>query len=785
MSYWSPDDQEEVVVLTTQKPTPRWVRILLKILAVLLVLGAMAAGVIAWRYYAVQQRLITDLTTVIQEEERIRSLGGINAAPDLIDPRAIESWRFRYLSSVRARKGYPAPEIKVEKVEYDGFDARVTLQMNGVRQYRHYRLYAGHDWRRSSFVATGWGYKQTSQNADGFEIIYWDEDEAFVQDLLEDIPQLWAQMQQLGLAVANHKLILIPQEFGDLVHPARLTEGIVLNSPHVDWIVPPFPGQTPQQMLRFELSHRLIADARYQTPVNSTLPGAVRVQHAIDEILAWQWAAGDVPDAGIAAWRRALNGHWVSPVTGLPPSLMTELSPDAPDVAARLMMAWMLRKEGPDALLALSAALSDASNWDEAYRQVAGLTAAQVEQFTRQWMQHPQGPLCKTSGVGPGPAPDIVSLLTTSADAWGRLLARTPTGQTILLEPEQDAALALADGSPLDYGCVAAGTQVQVEGEWREEGLRLGVRTMVLEQAILPPILRPPPMSEDAEFLVWHSRRNDDAVTSQIVLKEWLPDHIINTLTLPISSPAPMPATLSRRQQPPLLSWQQDVRCHRAWLVAYDPVQGIVGAWLAPEDKHPINAVGYLPDADGKLLFAISPAESEPSSYYLSGDHHMLTSISPEAWPALVESSSHHHRAYVDAEQQTLHLYDIATQTNSLLYQSTDEEKLLAVIPAFGWPADAYFFAIRPQENPSELIRIMQISANIPGEVNLLFEASSRGKITSMARCPDGSILYGLDIFTATMHKGILRLHRPSGEDKALSPLEDEILLPIYCARAP
>jgi len=47
MSQWSPEDQEEVLILSTKKPAPRWLRILLKILAVLLALGVIAAGVIA------------------------------------------------------------------------------------------------------------------------------------------------------------------------------------------------------------------------------------------------------------------------------------------------------------------------------------------------------------------------------------------------------------------------------------------------------------------------------------------------------------------------------------------------------------------------------------------------------------------------------------------------------------------------------------------------------------------------------------------------------------------
>ena len=388
MSYWSPDDQEEVIVLSTKKPAPRWLRILLIALAVVAGLALIVAAVVGWQYYSVHQRLQKDLTQVIREEEHIRSLGGINALGDILDPRAPRSWRFRYLSSVRARKGHPEPDIQVEKVTYDGINVRVELLVDDLRQYRHYRLYAGKDWRRSPFIAKGWGYKQTIEDAGGMELVYWDEDETFAQSLATDLSVLADWMKAAGLAPApDGRVIIIPQELGDLLHPAQRTQGLVLNSPHVDLIDVPPEGLTVEQMLRERLGHRILADARQYTLDSSDLSGAVRVQNAIDEVLAWQWAAGDVPDTEVVDWAKILKGHWVSPVTGLPPELIAQLPPDAPDIAARLMMTWLLREKGPDALLTLSAALPDAASWDEVYQQAAGLTAEQVEQAARKVMQ--------------------------------------------------------------------------------------------------------------------------------------------------------------------------------------------------------------------------------------------------------------------------------------------------------------------------------------------------------------------------------------------------------------
>ena len=391
MSTWSPDDQEEVIVLTTKKPTPRWLRILLKALAVLLALALVVAGFFAWRYFSVQQRLKRDLTAVIQEEEHIRSLGGINAISDLLDPKAPYSWRFRYLSSIRERKGRPEPEVLVKSVDYDGVNARVHLTLDGVRQFRHYRLYAGKDWRRAPFVAKGWGYKQTLEDVGGFELVYWDEDKDFAQRLATDLPDLERLLQGLTLTPSSQRIIIIPQELGELVRQGKQADGVILNSPYVDLIAVPPEGVSTEELLRAELAKTILAEARKQTPVISQLPGAVRVQNAIDDVLAWQWAAGDVPDEVIAEWARALKGYWASPVTGLSPELITKLPPDAPDTAARLMMALLLRKEGVDALLALSAALPQAASWDDAYQQAVGKTASQVEQAARAWAAHLDG----------------------------------------------------------------------------------------------------------------------------------------------------------------------------------------------------------------------------------------------------------------------------------------------------------------------------------------------------------------------------------------------------------
>ncbi len=387
-------DEEAVLVLTTRQPMPRWLRVTLQILGVLTVVTLLVAAGVGWRYYAVQQRVKNDLAVVIGDEEDIRVLGGVNAAYDFMLNTAPDSWRYRYLSSVRARQGHPRPALVLESVQYDGDTARVQLSVDGVLQLRSYELVQG-KWLRAPFQATGWGEKKELVLPEGVTIIYWQQDEDFANTLAEDIPQLLVLMQAMGLSPTPeaHRLLIIPNEFGDLVRPGEKVTGIVLNSPHVDWI-PQSPGNlSAEEEIRLVLARKILADARKAMPASSTLPGAFRIQSAIDEVLAWKWALGEVSQEAISDWATQLKGEWVSPTMGLPSDLITKLQPDAPDVAARLMMTYLLRKAGIETLVALNTAMASAQSWDEAYGQVVNKTAWQVEEAARRMASQPQAPL--------------------------------------------------------------------------------------------------------------------------------------------------------------------------------------------------------------------------------------------------------------------------------------------------------------------------------------------------------------------------------------------------------
>jgi len=781
MSYWSFNDQEEVIILTTQKPTPRWLRIIMILLAAILALGVLAALIIAARYYVVQQRLKKDLTVVIQSEEEIRALGGINAMDDIIDKEAPGSWRFRYLSSIRARAGRSVPKIKVTKVEYDGFNARVTLSVDGVLQYRRYRLYEGHNWRRYPFDATGWGHKKTIEDVSGFNIIYWNEDEEFAQDLADDLPNLATQMQQLGLNRTTTKLMIIPQEFGDLVHQAKQTEGLKLNSPHVDWIDAPLADLALQQMIRAELGRRIITDARKQSPIDSDLPGGMRVQDAIDEVLAWHWAVGDVPDIKISDWTATLKGKWVSPIMGLPPDLITRLPPESSDAAARLMMTWVLREKGPDALLALSAALPAATNWDDVYQPTAGLSAFQVEERTRQWLHQPQSAQLTAKAAENEAVPAVVTLLTIHPDAKDSILARTPTGQIMLLQAESGAKFTLADGSEVDLACVAPGTSVRVQGKWQEKGLRLKYSSMRLEQAVLPLAIRPYPFAPNADILYWRYRQDENGRLTTMQLEESFTNDLIKVLARPASGS--FPAILSRPEDAPLLVWRQDVHCQRMWIMAYEPRRGVVGSWLAPANATRIKAMAFIPNSTPTVLL-ISP-HGNRVDYFRTAAQHVLKPLSYDEWHTLISSAPNRYQPRIDHQTQTVQLFDLAEQTQAPIYQTGPDEELLAIVPAFGWPEDLLFFTVREKNTSADAAQVMKVSTMEPGRAAPIFAPPKLGEIVSMARCPDDSILYGMSNPTNHSKKGILHLRSPEGKDKALGLMSDKSIMPVLCNNTP
>jgi len=382
MSYWPAESQENVQVLSTHSPRSRWIRALFKIVGVLMALALIGGAVIGWRYYTVQQRLKRDLTMFVRSEEHIRALGGVNAVPEILLPGAPYRWWYRYEASVEARKGRSEPTMQVKSVKYDGVNARVRLTVDEVAQYRHYRL-VNHRWRRAPFEATGWGVKHDLTSDDGLKIVYWDKDASFARDLAANLPDLASKMAGVGLNPPGTALLIIPKELDVLVRPARLEKGWVLNSPHVD-LVPQAPGAlSPEQELRLALAQRIFRDARNQHPVHSDLSGANRLQNAIDDVLAWQWAAGGVSDAAVSAWADTLKGYWVSPARGLNSDMMTKLPPEAPDAAARALATSVLRSRGEPGLFALSDALTDAKSWDEAYKQALGISMAEAEEAAR------------------------------------------------------------------------------------------------------------------------------------------------------------------------------------------------------------------------------------------------------------------------------------------------------------------------------------------------------------------------------------------------------------------
>ncbi len=757
MSYLSPE--EEVIVISTQKPMRRWLQILLKSLAVLAALAAVIAAVIGWRYYAVHRQLERDLAEVVRQEEYVRALGGINAAPDMLDPRAPDSWRFRYLSSVRARRGLSEPEVVVESVDYDGANARVHLLVDGVAQVRHYRLYAGRDWRRAPLEARGWGLQQRTTLTSGVEMVFWDKDEVFARNLMADLPGLMEAMQRMGLDFPTQRIAIVPQEFDDLVHRARVGMALIVNSPHVDFIAAA-RDLSPQQQLRLALAQQVIREARDQSPITSELPAAQRLQLAMDDVLAWHWAVGDVSRARLTVWADKMKGQWVSPITGLPPTVVAELPPDAPDIAARLMMVWLLRESGPDALFALHHALTASDSWDEAYEVVAGLQAEQLEGAARALMMQPDAGQPSPPKASHAPAPTSLTLLTTTPDAHGRVLAQTAQGEVLLLQASADAGLTLMDGSVLDFDCVASGSQVQVQGRWLEQNRRLVFESLVLLQGVLPPILQVSAMDVDADMLVWRHEQSINGLNSNVSLvQRWADGHEMVLATPRKAMAGNLPPTFSRAGQPPLILWTQSVRCNRDWLVAYDPNLGTTGAWLLPPDHTEIIDAWYVPATQGFRM----RLQTSPDAIYRTADHHVLQRV------AEVPADD-------DAIPMVGSVLDPRTHRSLQVAQTTWNP-----VPAYGLANTQLVFVAADASSQGALSQVAQIDTGESPVIHELFTFSSRGSMTSLALCSDGSFLYGLNIAKSAHQQGVLRLRKPSGEDVAVSELRDFLYSPLFC----
>ncbi|RUA16231.1 MAG: hypothetical protein DSY55_04595 [Clostridia bacterium] len=777
-------EEEEFVVLTTQKQMPRWLRIVLKSLAALLTLAIIIAAIIGWRYYVTHRRLQRALSTVINHEEYVRSLGGINAVSDLIIPDAPENWRFRYLSSVRARKSLVPPTIRVKTVAYDNFEARVRLSVNGTLQFRQYQLQQDQSWKRAPFTATEWGKERSIKASDDVEIVYHNRDKDFAKALAREYPDLIKMMPEMGLSPGVKRVEIVPGEFGDLIQLSADGKTLLLNSPHVDLIYTVPQDISPQHMLKLALAHKVIGDARKQNAVVSALPGAARVQNAIDDVLAWRWATGEISDDTLSVWARTLKGRWVSPVTGLPPNLITQLPTEAPDAAARLMMAWLLRKEGPGALYDLTKQLPDAHSWDEAYEGAVGRPAFLVERAAALVMRNPDAPWPDWPTLPPAAPPQTLTLLSTAPDANGRLLGQLATGEVILLQPGPDVAFTMQDGSTLAYECVAPGTQVKVKGAWLDSDLWLQVNAIELDQAILPLALQTPAQDPQTFAEAWrYQEENRTGYTFQLALVQLFPGAVVNAIAHPSTIPYPYPPTLSRI--PPLLVWQQKTaHCDRNWMVAYDPGQGVVGAWLAPK-KTPFLTTAIRSTAEDADILLMTLTGADDTRLYRSGDHHTLLPVSPQSYPEMLARSPARWTPYIDNADKTLQVIDAISGKLITLYRPAADEEIVAIIPVWGETEGIYYFTVRHRNDAVGPVQVKRVSRLKPGQATLAFDVSPRGAITSMAICPDQSILYGYRIPASPRDKSILRRHTSTGEDTAVSVIFDELFAPIHCTRPP
>ncbi len=764
-------DEEEVLVLSTRQPWPRWLLLFLKILALLLVLALLIAGGMAWRYYAVQRQVKKDLAIFIGHEEELRALGGVDAVDELVPPDVSRPWRFRYQSSIRARRGRAIPDLVLKRVTYHDRTARVHLEVDGLEQQRQYRLEDAR-WYRVPFEATNWGEKQESQLPQGVTLVSWQEDADFAQVLSQDLPDLLGMLQALGLPLSRsaHRVVIIPKEFGSLARPGEKVQALIINSPHVDWI-PQAPGELSyEQELRLALAQLLFSQARDESGATPSLPGATRVQTAIHHLLAWQWAVGEVNDAAVLTWARKLKGHWVSPVTGLPPDLITELQPEAPDVAARLMMTYLLRREGVDALVALHEAMRHATTWDEAYAQAVGQTAFQVEEATRQMLQDPTGPLPPWPAPASQPPPQMVTYLGLAGDEH-TLIARAPQGEALLLHLPPDGAMTLADGSHLETSCVASGSQLRLAGRWLDQGLRVEVTGLILERAVLPLSVQTPALDPQAQALIMHMRPMKPGQQAQARLMQLMPGGIEKTLvsldtTLVVADPTG-----------PLLAWMSSSTCDRPWILVYQPEEGVVGAWLAPTGVQRLLRAWHIGD---HFFFQVVQQE-QGALIYRSGPEHRLERMPEETRLQVLEKAPVIQRWQpLQGRSDAFVVEDPFIHETRILYHARQDEQVGMSLLGLGGPETRFYFLLRRSEGKSW---VAAVDWDHPDEVQLLFPILTGETLAPVfALCPGQAYLYA--------HRGTkaqptiesyLRLHRAQKRDQLLLSVDDQVLVPLYC----
>lgn len=545
MLDWEITEKEALPVPEEAVPPPYPSRIgFYLIMGVIVLVAIGAVGWVSWRFREREVLLTADLTGQIRAEESARRVGNRDRIPDLIAPGIARSWRDDYISQFRTPDGETRPaDVSIEKVEYNGVMAQVWVRIGAQVQRRAYEQ-TPLGWRRVPLTINATTFGDSAILADaGTEFAHQRTDDQFVIQLAADLPRL----EQAILAWANDptaetppptllplRIVIQPQENRPaLLEPIEPRAPVLtLNSPQVvalpaEWNI---SGDSAVRLAVAQMVWEQLPASRINT---ADLPGGNRFVNALQTVVALRWALTPAEYTALAAqWQaQAKESSWQSPFFSLTLG-GGAIDPFVPQTqtSVLLMVAeqYVASMENEMAWLAEShALLATATNWDEFFGATMGTTTLEFEASVRGIPAPADLPMPFTATLSP--------LAEDTSNIRG--FAVTVEGQPHPIAIE--ALLGITDvtlpnGTRMNAGCAALFGELEIEGTWRENGLRLTPTRLHVNRVALPTTFthRAPP----ANTVTYVASYNDTIVnnTSGIAhLAALTPDGTLDPVLLP------------------------------------------------------------------------------------------------------------------------------------------------------------------------------------------------------------------------------------------------------------
>jgi hypothetical protein len=692
----TPLPDEPIEYENERRPMSRqWLYILV---ATAVVAFATIGGFLWGRLREGERVLEQDLLVQIRAEETARRFGQTNRINVLIPDNVPQRWRERYASHFRTPIGEAeAVEVAIEKLELAGEQATVWVRMDEQVQRRAYRMTAG-GWRRVP-LGTGWAGNKTSRDValpqGTITVNYFETDREFATELIADLPVLLETIEQWrSNPITLRSISIQPQELepGVIEVYFQGDAWVTLNSPEVVQL-PAHWNLSGAAAVRYALAERLLSNEPILLAEPEPLPGASRFVGAVDKVLALQWALyPDAYAALVTEWQqRTPEIAWRSPFFAIEvPVIPVDPFTDEAESATALLVADVFITHANTTNLPHSLnTLDSIADWDTFFETTTGFTTQQLEDMAG-------APAPTTLRLPIKVTPFAIEQRNSSSG----MIAVRPMEQRhpIAIDGLENATFTLPDGTEWEAECASLFGEMEINGVWREEGLRLTASNITIPRVTYPArfLSTPSPPPDTVAYLGSGSEMvmpAGDGMNSIVALTS------TGERVAMLMNGDPHPFSLISNQwvysnsDEGMLIRLQGIHtgCYGDWLLRFVPGVGITGAWLyRTEGVNTTNAIPLWDDTSGRgiLIFQNLTGEREMPFWWLEEGHPQVLGEPDGMLPfgevrALRPGATHiaiHNQNNPNREPPVLSLIDLSDATDPIHYSPDNTNVYLAGI---------------------------------------------------------------------------------------------------------